>query len=352
MWQIADIALRSAAVSLLLFLAGVFVFHHRGTWQGRCAAALALGIAAHLVCPFLAQEPRSGPLVYPVFVGCFGVPAFFLAFSRSVFDDAFSPGPSEALALVLVETAGFARLVLSAGDSIPVAATLSQLPALLIVVLALLQAWAGLASDLIEERRRLRRALVAGVGTYMVTVVAVEMALRGEPAPPALAVAHGALVLAVTVFVAARLLVLKVDVLWDRKRAPDRTPDLADQMLAERVTGAMTQQRRYHAEGLTIGMLAESLGEQEYRLRRVINGTLGFRNFNAFVNQYRVEEACERLADPTQARLPILTIALELGFGSLGPFNRAFRGLTGQTPSDYRKSRLRDPPAQNTKTSR
>jgi hypothetical protein len=68
------------------------------------------------------------------------VPAFFLAFCRSVFDDSFAPGTTEAVALAVVETAGFARLTLSAGVGVSVVAMLSQLPALLIVVLALLQA--------------------------------------------------------------------------------------------------------------------------------------------------------------------------------------------------------------------
>ena len=43
------------------------------------------------------------------------------------------------------------------------------------------------------------------------------------------------------------------------------------------------------------------------------------------------------LADPVQREVPILTIALDAGFGSLGPFNRAFRDAEGMTPSEYRK---------------
>ena len=34
--------------------------------------------------------------------------------------------------------------------------------------------------------------------------------------------------------------------------------------------------------------------------------------------------------------LPILTIALESGYGSIGPFNRAFRAHFGMTPTEYR----------------
>jgi AraC-like DNA-binding protein len=48
------------------------------------------------------------------------------------------------------------------------------------------------------------------------------------------------------------------------------------------------------------------------------------------------------LADPTQKEVPILTIALDAGFGSLGPFNRAFRDVEGMTPSEYRAQQLID----------
>ena len=77
-------------------------------------------------------------------------------------------------------------------------------------------------------------------------------------------------------------------------------------------------------------------------MRRLINGQLGHRNFSAFVNGYRLAEAEAALADPGQAEVPILTIALDAGFGSIGPFNRAFKSHTGLTPTEYRRSRVGD----------
>ena len=81
----------------------------------------------------------------------------------------------------------------------------------------------------------------------------------------------------------------------------------------------------------------QRLGLPEYRLRRLINQALGYRNFNSFVNHYRIAEAKAALADPRQAEVPVLTIALDAGFSSLGPFNRAFKAETGMTPSEYRR---------------
>jgi AraC-like DNA-binding protein len=45
------------------------------------------------------------------------------------------------------------------------------------------------------------------------------------------------------------------------------------------------------------------------------------------------QEATSRL---TGEDLPILSIALECGYGSIGPFNRVFRQRFGMTPTEYR----------------
>ena len=81
----------------------------------------------------------------------------------------------------------------------------------------------------------------------------------------------------------------------------------------------------YGEHGLTITRLAEMLHIKEYKLRRIINGEFGYRNFNDFLNQHRVAEAARRLIAPETRRLPVLTIALDVGYSSLGPFNRAFK---------------------------
>jgi AraC-like DNA-binding protein len=72
-------------------------------------------------------------------------------------------------------------------------------------------------------------------------------------------------------------------------------------------------------------------------LRRVVNHGLGFRNFNDFLHTYRLKEAAERLGNPQLRRIPVLTIALEVGYGSIGPFNRAFKERFGMTPTEYRR---------------
>jgi len=96
----------------------------------------------------------------------------------------------------------------------------------------------------------------------------------------------------------------------------------------------------WRRERLTIGQLAQDLGMPEHRLRRLINGRLGYRNFADFLNARRVEAAKQRLANPNFARTTVAVIAFDLGYGSLGHFNRAFRAATGATPTEWRRRAL------------
>ena len=114
-------------------------------------------------------------------------------------------------------------------------------------------------------------------------------------------------------------------------------PSAIDRSSFNRLEYLMTTERTYRQEGLTIGLLAARLGIPEYRLRTLINDGLGYRNFNAFLNRYRLDDAKAALADLSQAEVPVLTIALDAGFQSLAPFNRAFKADTGLTPTEYRR---------------
>lgn len=110
----------------------------------------------------------------------------------------------------------------------------------------------------------------------------------------------------------------------------------ADFALSTALEQLMRHDRLYRTQGLRISDLAAELRVPEYRLRQLLNCALGHRNFNAYISQWRIAEAKEALSDPTQAEVPISTIAIDSGFHSLAPFNRAFRGETGMTPSEYR----------------
>ena len=104
---------------------------------------------------------------------------------------------------------------------------------------------------------------------------------------------------------------------------------------AEVPAGRACRAPRLPRRGLTIAALAERLRTREHVLRRVINQGLGYRNFNDFLHAFRIREACERLRRVEDARLPVLSIALGVGYGSIGPFNRAFKARMGMTPTHF-----------------
>jgi AraC-like DNA-binding protein len=118
---------------------------------------------------------------------------------------------------------------------------------------------------------------------------------------------------------------------------PNRERDDAD---LSRLQHALSVDRIYRDGSLSIANLATRLKVPEYRLRRLIHERMGYRNFNALLHDHRIADACTALADPNQRNVPVLTIALSLGYNSINPFNRAFREAKGMTPSEFRTKSL------------
>lgn len=66
-------------------------------------------------------------------------------------------------------------------------------------------------------------------------------------------------------------------------------------------------------------------------------------NFNAFLNEYRIREACRRVAeDSSFTRLTIQGMANSVGFKSRSAFIAAFKKFAGLTPSEYIKISAQD----------
>lgn len=94
-------------------------------------------------------------------------------------------------------------------------------------------------------------------------------------------------------------------------------------------------QRQYTNPELTLKSLSASLNVSTQVLSMVINQKSG-KNFNAFVNQYRIEEAAKLLSSQDHQNFTISAIAFKVGFNSLSSFNSAFKKQTKHTPQAYR----------------
>lgn len=126
--------------------------------------------------------------------------------------------------------------------------------------------------------------------------------------------------------------------LLDRSPPVRRAPTREETRLAERLLALLRDEAIDTEPDLRIGDVAARLGQPEYKVSQCISTALGFPNFNRLINHHRIERARRLLADPDQHR-PILEIAFECGFGSVGPFNRAFKDQAGMTPRAFRAAR-------------
>lgn len=124
----------------------------------------------------------------------------------------------------------------------------------------------------------------------------------------------------------------------DRAPPVRRAPTSEDTRLAERLLGLLRDEAIDARPDLKIGDVAARLGQPEYKVSQCISAALGFSNFNRLINHHRIERAKRLLADPDQGG-SILEVAFDCGFGSVGPFNRAFRDQVGMTPRAFRAAR-------------
>jgi AraC-like DNA-binding protein len=87
-------------------------------------------------------------------------------------------------------------------------------------------------------------------------------------------------------------------------------------------------------DGVTLGHVAERLGTSERQVSRLFRSELGT-TFREHMVGVRVERARTLLHE---TRLPVIEVAAETGWSSLGHFTVTFRRRVGQTPSGYRHS--------------
>lgn len=97
---------------------------------------------------------------------------------------------------------------------------------------------------------------------------------------------------------------------------------------------AMVLEKLYRNPELTLSDLAIHLGTNPSFLSKMINRSFE-KNFNDFVNEYRVMEVKEQLSNPELANLTIMSLAYDAGFNSKATFNRAFKKFTGDSPKTY-----------------
>jgi AraC-like DNA-binding protein len=97
------------------------------------------------------------------------------------------------------------------------------------------------------------------------------------------------------------------------------------------------QEKLFLNAGLTPSLLAQRVGIPVYKLTLALNKGAG-KNFNEYINFYRVNHAKSILINPENNKTTIYAVALDSGFSSEAPFYAAFKKYVGKSPSAYRNS--------------
>lgn len=344
-----ELSFRAGAAALLLVLAALLLGDFRKMPAGWLGAAFALGSAAHAVSYSIGATLVPAWHAPLVAVSTGNVVVFWL-FTRALFDDEFRLRWWHGLIWATVVAFSLINcLGVAPGGNLRLAVLVTNLTALGFITFAVAQTISSWSQDLVERRRRVRVFIVGAAALYGGLNALLQIVGAGNGAGDlANTVNAGVLACVVAAIAFAMLRVDGADLF--RAEAvvtpasvpvqPVAAEEPADQKLVDALMRLMADERIYRQENITIGMLASRLRIPEYRLRRLINQRLGYRNFSAFLNNHRIEEAKDALADPAQAEVPVITIAMDAGFRSLGPFNRAFKAVTGVTPTEYRRLRV------------
>lgn len=212
----------------------------------------------------------------------------------------------------------------------------------------------GRQSDLIEERRRFRLFFIIGIGIHVALRAVNGFFSFSDPFLDYFPLFSLSSIpeYYFTIYLFIISLALNVSLSRYNKNAlnllsstanveVDATPGMARLLsdnpnlsLIKRITDKMENDKAFAIPGFTIAMLAKSISIQEYRLRKIINKELKYRNFNQFLNYYRINNASVLLLESSA---PISVIAMDTGYISLSSFNTAFKSRYGVTPKEYRK---------------
>lgn len=123
----------------------------------------------------------------------------------------------------------------------------------------------------------------------------------------------------------------------DSARPAKLDPDTA-RLVYEDLWQKVQQEQLWRQPLCRLADLSQATGLAEHYLSYVINLQAGC-NSQIWINKFRVEAAKQLLAEND---LPVLEIGLQVGFNSKATFNRAFKDLTGETPTAWRQ-RSRQP---------
>ncbi len=348
--HLLEILIRGAAAGINFTLFLHFAMRFKQGWVARLGALFLFATAVWTLYSSPVTSALFGELA-PVgyFFSLFNS-VFFWWFATALFDDEFRWRLWRFTPFAAIGGMQLVRLQMPETAAAEATFFLHQIFVLAMMGHAMFLAISEAANDLIEERRRFRIFFAASIAATGIVIAVVETVDLFAPLVDQLSWLQATAIFSLSVLFAYWLLSVRTSLVMPpvlvstpppiaAKAAVSPTLRAADRPIFDRLI-AMMEAGTYRREGLTVAQLASDVGAPEHVLRRLINQELGHRNFSAFLNGWRIADAKRALSDPEKARSQILQIALEVGYGSIGPFNRAFKEAVGVTPSEFRKKAL------------
>lgn len=259
-------------------------------------------------------------------------------------------------AIVVVEsywhlTSGFSGGGLS-GELRRIGENAASLICFFAIALVAVEAWSGYGDALPHAERRFRRrflfvygAIIAISMVWAVNADAMTFAAKWSDATLAGCSLAAVMLSRLALNYRRRHPLLEIDPQSRSRKKRARAAagdDAADPALARRILEMVEDEDIFTMPNLKVAAFSEMLGEQDYKVTQCITGPLQYRNFNHFINSYRIAHAKRALSDPRNINRPILSIAFDCGFGSIGPFNRAFKQEVGMTPREFRETHCKE----------
>ena len=109
-----------------------------------------------------------------------------------------------------------------------------------------------------------------------------------------------------------------------------------NEWLYNKISELVIRDKLYLESDLSLSGLSKMVGKSTQNTSEAIN-QYAKRNFNDFINYYRIQDAKRMLLDANTKNYTISTIAFDAGFSTLSSFNSAFKKFEGITPSIYKK---------------
>lgn len=103
----------------------------------------------------------------------------------------------------------------------------------------------------------------------------------------------------------------------------------------QKLNELILDEKLFQYPDLSLDYVAQKVGLNRYLVSKIINKATG-KNFNAFINEYRIKEAIKLLSDTKNNNYTIDAIAFDCGFSNRISFYRSFKKETGISPTEFK----------------